>query len=299
MRNIFIVGVGRSGTSLLHSILGTHCKITAIPETSFLRRYVFGYSSYNNDYKRDPLVNRVPEFFHNSKNFTGNRLGYFELYKKVLDSKSYGKLVVDKDPRLVEFIPHLLSNFENCKVIIVVRDPRDVLLSKKKALWSSGRSFLSYCVSSYVQLSDGYKALKHNNVYTLVYEDLIDNPNDTIELLCKNLNIDFDSNMLDFQSTARLLTDQSELSWKKETFNPIDKKNKNKWQSELSPVESCTSAMLCRIANPDFELSGIKYQSHVVFQSFIISLIVIFISFVYKFLRYFKYEKFTKITKYY
>jgi len=38
---IFIVGVGRSGTSLLQSMLNAHPEIVSTPETHFLRKYVF------------------------------------------------------------------------------------------------------------------------------------------------------------------------------------------------------------------------------------------------------------------
>ena len=37
---IFIVGVGRSGTSLLHSILNAHSEVTFIPEINFIRRFL-------------------------------------------------------------------------------------------------------------------------------------------------------------------------------------------------------------------------------------------------------------------
>ena len=40
MRNLLIVGVGRSGTSLLQSMLAAHSGIVMMPETSFIRRYL-------------------------------------------------------------------------------------------------------------------------------------------------------------------------------------------------------------------------------------------------------------------
>ena len=40
MKRLFIVGVGRSGTSLLQSMMAAHSKIVMMPETSFVRRYL-------------------------------------------------------------------------------------------------------------------------------------------------------------------------------------------------------------------------------------------------------------------
>ena len=37
---IFIVGVGRSGTSLLQAMLNAHSKITFTPETHFIKSYL-------------------------------------------------------------------------------------------------------------------------------------------------------------------------------------------------------------------------------------------------------------------
>ena len=39
-KKIFIVGVGRSGTSLLQSMFASHPEVKFIPETAFIRRYV-------------------------------------------------------------------------------------------------------------------------------------------------------------------------------------------------------------------------------------------------------------------
>ena len=46
---IFIIGVGRSGTSLLQSMLNSHSKIAFTPETHFIRSYM----SSNIDIKRN------------------------------------------------------------------------------------------------------------------------------------------------------------------------------------------------------------------------------------------------------
>jgi hypothetical protein len=37
---VFIVGVGRSGTSLLHSMLNAHTRVCFPPEINFIRRFL-------------------------------------------------------------------------------------------------------------------------------------------------------------------------------------------------------------------------------------------------------------------
>jgi hypothetical protein len=43
---IFVVGAGRSGTTLLQALIGSHPRIAAPPETHFLRRMMIGASSW-------------------------------------------------------------------------------------------------------------------------------------------------------------------------------------------------------------------------------------------------------------
>lgn len=86
----FIVGIGRSGTTLLMSMLNAHPSIQAAPEINFFN---FFYSQWKNkqtfseeDYK---LIERFLNSF-SSVNFSGFNIN-FEQFKKI-ESKSFKEL---------------------------------------------------------------------------------------------------------------------------------------------------------------------------------------------------------------
>lgn len=236
---IFIVGVGRSGTSLLQSMVASHPAISALPETSFLRRYVFSTSRHSSDFSKDAHLKRIPLLIDSLHERGTSQSGLLESYLDVVNHQDKS-IVLDKDPRLIEYIPLLLKNFTNCKVIHIYRDPRDVLASKKNAAWSSGRSLISYLVAADVQLNAASKYESNNHVYSICYEELIRNPEKSLRKLCRFIDLSFHRSLLDHTLAAKRLVNHSELSWKKETFMPVKADNYGKWRSQLSGLEAAS-----------------------------------------------------------
>ena len=251
---IFIVGVGRSGTSLLQSIVGTHSEIGVVPETSFLRRYALDAKINWETINCDEMLSRHPQLLHALSGIKQQRNELIEVYKKSILS-SPQQYVLDKDPRLIEYVDLLNQMNSECKIIEIRRDPRDVLCSKKKANWSKGRSIISYLLASYIQLSDGRKHTNDNNFYSLQYEELLQDPIRQIKGICEFLDIQFEIGMLEFQQTAEKLIQSDELSWKKETLEPILKENIGKWKGELSDVESYSSTEVAISAVPEIQFN--------------------------------------------
>lgn len=235
---VFVVGVGRSGTSLLQSMIAAHPSVAALPETSFLRRFVFGKIRDKSAVDGDKHLQRLPELLEEVNKNTYDNTGYLKAYKSMLSSQEKA-FVLDKDPRLVEFIPLLLRFFgADCRIIHIYRDPRDVLASKKKAAWSSGRSLFSYAVASTVQLEMGALHEHDPRVLSLSYEELISGPKAHLERISDFIGLPFDEAMLDHTSAARKLVNESEKAWKTETFKPVNSTNHGKWVNELSRTEA-------------------------------------------------------------
>jgi hypothetical protein len=228
MVNLFIVGVGRSGTSLLHSMFAANKNISAFPETAFLRRYIFSDTS-SELLISDEMVKRKQEF---AKFGEYGKDKWLDLYIKELNKNL---ISLEKDPRLIEYVRCIVNRIPGSKVIHIYRDPRDVLLSKKKADWSKGRSLLSYLIAGAAQL----RLLKMNSnlVEHVKYEDLIANPEAQLRKLCSALAVGFDEDMLDHRDSAEKLTHDDEKAWKGETLQPVLTNNYNKWKGNISGVE--------------------------------------------------------------
>lgn len=171
---LFIVGVGRSGTTLVQSMLAAHPNVVFLPETVFIRRYIatgeldkawlcHGKNQVQAILFNDRYLKRLGVNIEESLNSVGKPFDqildytvYQTLVRQYLASKSPA-FVGDKDPKLVEYLPLLNHFFPDCRIIHVIRDPRDVLESKKRAEWSKGRSVMAHVFAGKVQFHMGRK----------------------------------------------------------------------------------------------------------------------------------------------
>ena len=244
---IFIIGVGRSGTSLLQSILNSHSKISFLPETQFLRNYVFkknvsinksNYKEIISQLEKDPRFSRLnicPKIvIEKSKNMIDVYRNITNFYLKNKNKEIIG----DKDPKIIENIEVLNYFFPNSKIIHIIRDPRDVVLSRTKAKWSKKYPYFMHSIIYYLQMTLGrkmlYKYFNKNNFYELKYEDLIKDPNYELKKICNFLEVEYENNILNYHNSSKELVSKDEFEWKKETFKPVDNKNSNKWKKEFN-----------------------------------------------------------------
>lgn len=252
----FIVGVGRSGTSLLHSMLGSHPKVSFFSEIAYVRRFV-GTNTLNKiwdkkgteglveHHKSDKELARlsidVEQIIKaNVKRPLGN-IG-FQVYKGILDEHCNPNTfaVVDKDPKSIEYVPLLQNLSPRLKVINIIRDPRDVLASKRKAAWSSAYHSYRHIFACKVQMHIGHSARNSANIkqyHFVFYEELISNPSKVLAGICSYLGLPWSEKMLDYGKSAEAIVSQEEMAWKQETLNPIIQSNSGNWKTSLTKAE--------------------------------------------------------------
>ena len=166
---IVIGGCGRSGTTLLLSMLSSHPKILAIPDET----YIFCPSGYTENVKYDSPI-RLKKLFDN--------------YISKLDIQPLQDRWCEKTPKNVQFFGRILEYFSDISIINVVRDGRDVVLSKHpknpEQNWVSIERWID-------DVSSGLKYVNHPQVLTIRYEDLVLSYESTMRRICKHIGLDF------------------------------------------------------------------------------------------------------------
>lgn len=251
---LFIVGVGRSGTTLLQNMINSHSKVAFIPEINFTRRFLFN-SKLLNEYKKgidsflkfiksEKWLNRLDSSIINKLKVDKITDDDFSIkfYKQILltNCKNQDKSIGgDKDPRSIEIVDKIENYIPNIHWIHIIRDPRDVIVSKKKATWSKNQNNLKHIISGTIQLQLAVRwREKYQNKFTeIFYEDLIQSPEESLKAICSEIGINFEKGMLDFQKSAKTLIAKDELDWKKSVFNSINVNNHSKWKEKLSSYE--------------------------------------------------------------
>lgn len=256
---IAIVGVGRSGTSLLMSMLNAHPEVAFPPEFHFINQHLArkpkatleeAVARLQADARFARLEMDLDEVI---RPFT-NRQQLFSmpaLYRQILQqyaARQNVSIIGDKAPKYVEFLPVIHQIFPDAKILHLIRDPRDVYLSRTKAAWSANRPDILQYLAYRAQYSLGRThgpILFGKNYLEIQYESLLTEPELTLRRVAQHLQIPFLSQMLAFAQSAQELVAPDERAWKKETFGPLLTNNMNKWQRELTPGQTARIEAAC------------------------------------------------------
>ena len=187
---VFIVGMPRSGTTLVEQIISSHSQVTGAGELNFAAN--FG----------DSIARGLSEVDTNALlDFRENYLAKLEIISN--DSP----IVTDKMPHNFCYMGLLTAALPEAKIVLVKRNPAAVCWSNYKQYFKN--ESLGYCYA----LNDVVK-------YYSLYENLM-------EFWAKSLtnkiyNIDYDLLTINQQDETRKLIDYLGLDWEKKCLSPQD-----------------------------------------------------------------------------
>lgn len=115
-RPVFLTGYPRSGTTLVEHLLGRHAGLPSADENHAFRDLVWRHL---------PVLPAAPDPALLSRLLADYRRALGELSSAPEDSRR----ILDKNPQLLPVLPVLLRVMPEMPVIVVRRDPRDVILS--------------------------------------------------------------------------------------------------------------------------------------------------------------------------
>ena len=187
LENIFIVGMPRCGSTLLESIIATNKDVDCLGESLRVEK------SFNE--------------FTNKYTIKNNENNLFSSDKILLDKQLYNFYYV-------EFIN---SQIKNSKIIHLLRDPLDNLLSLYKAHFLRGNRYASSlddCMEIYLnhlEIMNKYKNKFENFIYTIRYEDLVKSPTIEVKKLTKWLGFKWSDSYLKHQKVQRIINTASRM----------------------------------------------------------------------------------------
>ena len=184
---IFILGMPRSGTSLLEQIISTHSEVYGAGELNIMPRIFY---ETNWDEKTNP-----EEFFK----FV--RKEYLSNIEKIQTSK---KFIVDKMPFNFLSVGFILNSIPEAKIIHMLRNPMAVCWSNYKS------NFFDNIGMDYAH------KLESIGEYYLIYNEMM---NFWREKYPKSLiEIDYDQFVLDYETNSKSVISKIGLNWENEIF---------------------------------------------------------------------------------
>lgn len=287
MRMFFLIGAGRSGTTLLSNMLNMHGQIISPPEHDFLLSWIQNgrekglFNDNDIDKFLDTLWIRKREFkelWNIDEETLRNELkkktpiSFVELYEEVLlgyDSTKTASLIVDKNPLYSEFIFKLSEVFPKAKFIAIVRDPRDryVSLKKHKSEVFKNNIIRSAKWKSFYNKILEFKEQHSENLHILKFEDLITSPEVTLRSLCDYLEVDYSDQMMSYAKGSRMeLKEGGEVfvssvnEMHSNSHKPLQKSKIGQWK-ELSNEELKALAYFSLPTATEFDYSDFSSLS--------------------------------------
>ncbi len=190
---IFLTGMHRSGTSMLHEILKNHPLISGFENTS----------ASEDEGQHLQTVFKNGKYFGGLGRFAFNPRAYMdESHELAKDDKAellfreWGQywdltkpFLIEKSPPTIIRTRFFQKLYPNSKFVIVLRHPLSVSLATKKLRkFYSLNSILEHTLKCYETFLEDKEHLK--NVFILRYEDFVESPQKVTDEICTFLHIE-------------------------------------------------------------------------------------------------------------
>ncbi|MGB5160076.1 MAG: sulfotransferase [Thermoanaerobaculia bacterium] len=250
---IFIVGVPRSGTTLVQSLLAAHSATTSFTETHFFDRHFKILPLGSRPLLTANPVARVREFLIENREEPGAAARWFTEASpwslrfpplRLLQTRRVARrllLVLDelaqrrgspywieKTPRHLRYLPFLArlsDGAPEAKFVHVIRDGPDVVASLNEA---SRRWDRHYDVDTSIRrwnedVAFSLSRSREPNDSFIFYEELVSRPEPTLRRILGELNLDWEPQILENygREASELVT--AEESWKTDVARPLSR----------------------------------------------------------------------------
>ncbi len=238
---VFVVGMPRSGTSLVEQILASHPQVVGAGELGLLEDIARGAPPQGLDLSEAELAREL----------TPKQLAWAggEYVRRLAEVAGDARRVVDKMPGNFHFAGLAALILPRARIIHCRRDPADTCLSCYSKLFTDGQAFsydlteLGRYYRSYERLMAHWRAVLPAEQFTeVVYEELVADQESQTRRLLAACGLDWDPACLAFHQTQRAVRTASSGQVRK----PLYRSSLGRWR----PYETQLAPLLKALAEP-------------------------------------------------
>jgi len=233
---IFIVGLTRSGSTLIEQMLASHSKVEGTMELYSLPRVVRKIELLAN--KRNSSYPKI------MSQLSEDELAYFgQLYLEETQIFRTDKpYFIDKMPPNFHNVGLINMILPNAIVIDARRHPLSTGLSNFKQHFARGYDFsydlkdIGHYYNCYLSLMDFWDQALPNKVFCVQYENMIQDTENQLKALLSHCDLDFEQQCLEFHLNKRSVRTASS----EQVRQPINKKGMQQWkrfEEHLTPLK--------------------------------------------------------------
>jgi tetratricopeptide (TPR) repeat protein len=251
-RPIFIVGMPRSGTTLVEQIISSHHAVHGAGELTTLPTLIgpivkdhITHESIASTTIGDKKMNIANTNSLPEEAFLSIREEYLDALSNLNVPES---VITDKLPLNFQYIGFILSAFPEAKIVHLKRDARATCWSnyqcfhlKKENGFSYNLNDLAEFYGLYLEQMDFWHQLYPGKIYDICYEDLTTHQEEETQNLLQYCELDWDENCLNFHKNPRSVKTASSLQVRQKMYQGSSEAWK-KHEAYLKPLINSLSS---------------------------------------------------------
>lgn len=255
---IFVVGLPRSGSTLVEQVLSSHSAIEGTAELSNILTLAKRLSGK----RRSDEPSRYPETVAPLNAFQLNGLGDEYIEQTRINRQTDRPFFIDKMPNNFAHTGLIHLILPNAKIVDVRRHPLACCFSGFKQHFARGQHFsydladIGRYYADYVRLMAHYDAVLPGRVHRVIYEDLVADPETEVRRLLDYCGVPFEESCLRFYENDRAVRTASS----EQVRQPIFKDGLEQWKNYepwLGPLKEALGPVLDAFpAVPEFDTAA-------------------------------------------
>ncbi|WP_372761349.1 sulfotransferase [Pseudoalteromonas sp.] len=239
---IFVLGMPRSGTTLVERILSSHSEVQSAGELQD-----FGLSVKKLSQTPSPHVLDTGTLSQAYQlDFAQLGSTYLEATRVITGSHKH---FIDKLPFNFFYIDLITKALPNAKIICLLRDPMDTCIGNYRQLFTINNPYYAYSLdlldtakfySRFYQLMQHFSAL-HSNIKLVKYEELVAAPEQQIKQLVSYCDLEWQPQCLDFHLNTAPVSTASKM----QVRQPLNNKAIGRWK-KFKPHTDAAQAYLVK-----------------------------------------------------
>jgi tetratricopeptide (TPR) repeat protein len=243
---IFIVGLPRSGSTLVEQILASHSQVEGTQELADIQRIVLELQGRDPDLDRPRYPGTLADLSADDIRRLG--AGYLADTQVYRSGKPF---FIDKMPNNFRHIGLIHLMLPNARIIDARRDPMSCCFSNLKQLFAQGQEFtysaedIARYYRTYLELMRHWDEALPGRVLRVQHEDVIDDLEGSVRRLLDYCQLEFEPACVEFHKTERSVRTPSS----EQVRQPIFRDGLDQWRQFepwLGPLEQALGDALTR-----------------------------------------------------
>lgn len=229
---VFVVGMHRSGTTLVEQILSSHPAVHGAGELPDITRMMFGLDAVTGTDCR--YIECLPQLSEQDLDLLC--AGHLQ---KLAAMDSNAQRVIDKMPGNFMYLGFLQQVFPGTRVIHCTRNPLDTCLSGYFQNFGGAQTYmndlgdLGFVYRCYHRMMTHWNKVLQLPILEVRYEELVARPDEVIRGLVDFCGLEWDAQCLDFHSTGRYVNTASY----DQVRQPMYSRSVNRWKNYASHLQ--------------------------------------------------------------